>query len=114
MLIEVLKSKKHRVDITDAELNYIGRITIYKILTDAANIIVVEKLNIVNINNGERLKTFFKEGKYRSGEVTLNVTADRKAQKRDKIIIISYTQMEMEKARIYNPTLIFSNEKIIC
>ena len=114
MLIEVLKSKIHRAPITVAEFNYNGRITIHKIPTDSANLIEVEKLHTVNINNGERLKTLVKEGKHLYGEVTLNGTADRKAQKGDKIIIISYTQMEMEKARIYNPTLIFTNEEIIC
>ena len=112
MLIEVLKSKIHKAPITDAEFNYIGKMTIYKIPTDAANLIVVEKLHIVNINNIERLKTLVKAEKHLSEEVTFNDTADRKAQKGDKII--SYTQMEMEKARIYNPTLIFPNEKIIC
>jgi aspartate 1-decarboxylase len=111
MLIEVLKSKIHRVTITDAELNYIGSITLDKILIEAANLVVGEKVHIVNINNGERLETYVIEGKYGSGEVTINGPAARKAQKGDKIIIISYAQMEMEKARVYNPTLIFPNEK---
>ena len=114
MLMEVLKSKIHRVIITDAGSNYIDSITLYKILIYIANLIVGEKLDIVNINNGERLETFVKEGKYGFGELTLNGPADRKAQKGYTVIIISYTQMELEKARIYNPTLIFPNEKIIC
>ena len=114
MLIEVLKSKIHRVTTTDAGSNYIDSITLYKILIYIANLIVGEKLDIVNINNGERMETIVKEEKYGSGELTLNGLDDRKAQKGDKIILISYTPMEMEKARIYNPTLIFSNEKIIC
>tara|TARA_B100000886_G_scaffold227248_1_gene158404 strand:+ start:224 stop:568 length:345 start_codon:yes stop_codon:yes gene_type:complete len=114
MLIEVLKSKIHRAAIIDTKLNYIDSITLHKILLYTANHIVGEKLDIVNINNGERMETIVKEEKYGSGELTLNGLDDRKAQKGDKIILISYTPMEMEKARIYNPPLIFPNEKIIC
>lgn len=111
MLIEVLKSKIHRVTVTDAKLHYIGSITLDKLLIEAANLVVGEKVQIVNINNGERLETYVIEGKSGSGEVTLNGPAARKVQKGDVIIIISYAQMEMEQAKIFNPTLIFPNEK---
>ena len=111
MLIEVLKSKIHRVTVTDAKLHYSGSITLDKLLIEAANLVVGEKVQIVNINNGERLETYVIEGKSGSGEVTLNGPAARKVQKGDVIIIISYAQMEMEQAKIFNPTLIFPNEK---
>ena len=111
MLIEVLKSKIHKVTVTDAKLHYIGSITLDKLLIEAANLVVGEKVQIVNINNGERLETYVIEGKSGSWEVTLNGPAARKVQKGDVIIIISYAQMEMEQAKIFNPTLIFPNEK---
>ena len=110
MLIEVIKSKIHRVTVTNADLNYIGSITLDKNLIDAANIIPGEKVQIVNINNGERLETYVIEGKAGSGEVTLNGPAARKVQKGDIIIIISYAQMEFEAAKKFNPHLIFPNE----
>ena len=111
MLIEVLKSKIHRVTVTDADLNYIGSITIDKKLIDAANLIVGEKVQVVNINNGERLETYVIEGKAGSGEVTLNGPAARKVQKGDVVIVISYAQMEFEKAKVFKLTLVFPNEK---
>ncbi|MDG1763433.1 MAG: aspartate 1-decarboxylase [Flavobacteriaceae bacterium] len=111
MLIEVLKSKIHRVTVTAAELHYIGSITLDKLLIEAANLVVGEKVQVVNINNGERLETYVIEGKSGSGEVTLNGPAARKVQQGDVIIIISYAQMEMERAKVFNPTLIFPNEK---
>tara|TARA_Y100000385_G_C12872563_1_gene542195 strand:- start:226 stop:576 length:351 start_codon:yes stop_codon:yes gene_type:complete len=111
MLIEVLKSKIHRVTVTAAELHYIGSITLDKLLIEAANLVVGEKVQVVNINNGERLETYVIEGKSGSGEVTLNGPAARKVQQGDVIIIISYGQMEMERAKVFNPTLIFPNEK---
>jgi len=86
MLIEVLKSKIHRFTITNAELNYIGSITLDEILIEAANLVVSEKVHVLNINNEERLETYVIEGKYGSGEVTLKGPAARKAQKGDKII----------------------------
>ena len=111
MLIEVLKSKIHRVTVTAAELHYIGSITLDKLLIEAANLVVGEKVQVVNINNGERLETYVIEGKSGSGEVTLNGPAARKVQQGDVIIIISYAQMEMERAKVFNPMLIFPNEK---
>jgi len=111
MLIEVLKSKIHRVTVTDSDLNYIGSITLDKKLIVAANLIVGEKVQIVNINNGERLETYVIEGKEGSGEVTLNGPAARKVQKGDFIIIISYAQMRVDEAKKFQPTLVFPNEK---
>ena len=111
MQIEVLKSKIHRVTVTDAELNYIGSITLDKQLIDAANIVVGEKVQVVNINNGERLETYVIEGESESGEVTLNGPAARKVQKGDVVIIISYAQMDMQDAKSFKPTLVFPNEK---
>jgi aspartate 1-decarboxylase len=111
MLIEVLKSKIHRVKVTDADLNYIGSITLDKLLIEAANLIVGEKVQVVNVNNGERLETYVIEGESGSGEVTLNGPAARKVQKGDIIIIISYAQMELNEAKNYEPTILFPNEK---
>lgn len=110
MLIEVIKSKIHRVKVTDADLNYIGSITIDRDLIDAANLLVGEKVQVVNINNGERLETYIIEGKRGTGEVTLNGPAARKVQKGDIVIIIGYAQMEFEKAKNFKPTLIFPDE----
>ena len=110
MLIEVIKSKIHRVKVTDADLSYVGSITIDRDLIDAANLIVGEKVHIVNINNGERLETYIIEGKRASGEVTLNGPAARKVQKGDIVIIIGYAQMEFEKAKGFKPTIIFPDE----
>tara|TARA_B110000444_G_scaffold250138_1_gene276090 strand:- start:1638 stop:1988 length:351 start_codon:yes stop_codon:yes gene_type:complete len=110
MLIEVLKSKIHRITVTDADLNYIGSITLDKNLIDAANLVVGEKVQIVNINNGERLETYVIEGVKGSGEVSLNGPAARKVQKGDIIIIISYAQMDLKSAKSFKPTLVFPNE----
>lgn len=109
MQIEVLKSKIHRVTVTGAELGYIGSITIDKSLMDAANIIAGEKVQVVNVNNGERLETYVIEGGVNSGEITLNGPAARKVQKGDVVIIISYASMPLEKAKSFTPTLIFPN-----
>ena len=109
MQIEVLKSKIHRVTVTGAELDYIGSITIDKSLMDAANIIAGEKVQVVNVNNGERLETYVIEGAANSGEITLNGPAARKVQKGDVIIIISYAVMAFDDAKSYTPTLIFPN-----
>ena len=107
MQIEVLKSKIHRVTVTNCDLNYIGSITIDESLINASNMIVGEKVQVVNINNGERLETYIIKGKKNSGEVTLNGPAARKVQKGDKIIIISSALMNLSEANNYNPTLIF-------
>ena len=109
MEIEVLKSKIHRVTVTDCDLNYIGSITIDESLLDAANMVPGEKVQVVNSNNGERLETYIIKGKKGSGEITLNGPAARKVQKGDKVIIISYARMNLNDAKTYNPTLVFPN-----
>lgn len=110
MLIEVVKSKIHRVKVTQAELHYVGSITIDEDLMDAANMIAGEKVQIVNINNGERLETYIIKGKRGSGEVCLNGPAARKVQVGDIIIIISYALMDFEEAKGFSPSIIFPNE----
>ena len=110
MQIEVLKSKIHRVTVTNCDLNYIGSITIDENLIIASNMVIGEKVQIVNINNGERLETYIINGVKNSGEITLNGPAARKVQKGDKIIIISYARMSFEDAKKFNPTLVFPDE----
>ena len=110
MQIEVVKSKIHRVTVTGADLNYIGSITIDEDLMEASNIIEGEKVQIVNINNGERLETYVIKGQRGSKEICLNGPAARKVQKGDVIIIISYSIMDFEIAKSFSPTLIFPNE----
>lgn len=107
MRIEVLKSKIHRVKITQAELHYVGSIAIDEDLMEAANIIEGEKVQVVNINNGERLETYVIKGERGTGTVCLNGPAARKAQVGDVVIIISYASMEFEEAKKFKPTLIF-------
>ena len=110
MQIEVLKSKIHRVRVTDADLNYVGSITIDEDLLDAANMIEGEKVAIVNVNNGERLETYIIKGKRGSGDIVLNGPAARKVQKGDIIIIISYAIMDFEKAKTFKPSIVFPDE----
>ncbi|WP_298262875.1 aspartate 1-decarboxylase [uncultured Lutibacter sp.] len=110
MQIEVVKSKIHRVKVTGADLQYIGSVTIDEDLMDASNIIQGEKVQIVNINNGERLETYAIPGPRKSGEITLNGPAARKVAKGDIIIIISYGIMDFEEAKSFKPTLVFPNE----
>jgi aspartate 1-decarboxylase len=110
MQIEVVKSKIHRVKVTGADLNYIGSITIDEALLEASNIIEGEKVNIVNINNGERFETYAIKGNRNSGEITLNGPAARRVQKGDIIIIMSYARMDFEEAKTFKPWLIFPNE----
>ncbi len=107
MQIEVLKSKIHRVTITEAELNYIGSITIDEDLMDAANLIEGEKVHIVNANNGERLETYVIKGKRGSGTICLNGPAARKGLVGDVVIIISYALMPFEEAKTFKPIIIF-------
>jgi aspartate 1-decarboxylase len=107
MRIEVLKSKIHRVKITQAELHYVGSITIDEALMQAANLIEGEKVQVVNINNGERLETYVIKGERNTGTICLNGPAARKAQVGDVVIIISYASMEFEEAKKFKPTLIF-------
>ncbi len=110
MFIEVVKSKIHRVRITEAQLHYVGSITIDEDLMDAANIIENEKVQIVNINNGERLETYVIKGQRGTGEICLNGPAARKGQVGDIIIIISYAMMDFEEARSFRPFIIFPDE----
>ena len=111
MTIEVLKSKIHRVKITQAELHYVGSITIDEDLMEGANIIENEKVQVVNINNGERLETYVIKGQKGSGMVCLNGPAARKAQVGDIVIVISYASMTPEEASEHNPTIIFPDNQ---
>lgn len=110
MLIELFKSKIHRVKVTESELNYIGSITIDEDLLDASGILVGERVYIVNVNNGERFDTYTIKGKRKSGEICLNGPAARKVHKGDIIIIIAYAQMTPEEAAVFQPKIIFPNE----
>lgn len=110
MNIEILKSKIHRVKVTQAELHYVGSITIDEDLMEAANLIEGEKVQIVNINNGERLETYVIKGDRGSGMICLNGPAARKAQVGDVIIIISYALIDFEEAKKFEPTVIFPGE----
>lgn len=110
MDIEVLKSKIHRATITQADLNYIGSISIDENLMEAANLIENEKVHIYNINNGERLETYVIKGKRDSGDISLNGAAARKAAIGDKIIIVSYASMDFEEAKKFNPVIVFPDD----
>ncbi len=108
--IEMLKSKIHRVKVTDANLEYIGSITIDEDLMDAANIIEFEKVQVVNNNNGERLETYVIKGERGTGIICLNGAAARKVQKGDLLIIVSYIQIDLESARAFKPAIIFPDQ----
>ena len=110
MLIEVVKSKIHRVRVTGADLDYIGSITLDPELIEAASLVIGEKVQVVNINNGERLETYVIAGDRGSGEVTLNGPAARKVQKGDIVIVIGYALLEIEEAKKFSPAIIFPNE----
>ena len=107
MLVEIMKSKIHMVKITQANLHYIGSITIDEDLMDAANILEGEKVQVVNLNNGERLETYVIKGERGSGEIAMNGPAARKAQVGDVVIIISYACMTPDEAKQFKPTVIF-------
>ena len=111
MYINVLKSKIHRVRVTQADLNYIGSITIDEDLMDAANLIEGERVQIVNINNGERFETYVIKGDRRSGMICLNGPAARKVAINDIIIIIGYAMLDFEEAKTFKPSLVFPNEQ---
>lgn len=110
MFIEVVKSKIHRVRVTQAELNYVGSITIDETLMEAANLIEGEKVQIVNINNGERLETYVIKGDRNTGTICLNGPAARRVALGDLIIIIGYGYMTMDEARGFKPALVFPDE----
>jgi aspartate 1-decarboxylase len=107
MHIQLLKSKIHRVKVTQAELHYVGSITIDEDLLDAANMIENEKVQIVNINNGERFETYIIKGERGTGTVCLNGPAARRVQVGDMVIIISYASMDFEEAKKFKPTIVF-------
>jgi aspartate 1-decarboxylase len=110
MQIEVLKSKIHRAVITEANLNYVGSITLDENLLDAANIIENEKVQVVNVNNGERLETYVIKGKRGSGICCLNGPAARKGATGDIVIVISYASMSFEEAKKFKPSIVFPKE----
>jgi len=107
MQIEILKSKIHRVSVTDANVNYIGSITIDENLMDAANLIEYEKVHIVNVTNGERLITYVIKGERNSGTICLNGAAAHKANVGDIVIILSYAAMTPEEAKNHTPICVF-------
>ncbi len=107
MNVEVVKSKLHNVSVTEANLNYVGSITIDEDLMEAANIIENEKVQVVNNNNGERLETYVIKGERGSGVICLNGAAARKVAVGDVIIIITYCHMQLEEAKQFKPTFIF-------
>ena len=111
MNIEVLKSKIHRVTVTEANLNYIGSITIDSDLLDAANILPNERVYIVDNNNGERLDTYVIPGERGSGVICLNGAAARKVQPGDVVIIMAYASMDFEEERTFKPSVIFPDTK---
>lgn len=110
MIIEILKSKIHRAKVTQAELNYVGSITIDEDLMDAANLIANEKVQVVNNNNGARFETYVIKGERKTGIICLNGATARLAQVGDIVIIMSYAHMPFEEAKKYNPILVFPGE----
>ncbi len=107
MNIEVLKSKIHRVTVTEANLNYVGSIAIDEELMEAANLIVGEKVQVLNINNGERLETYAIKGERGSGQICLNGAAARLVAVGDVVLIVSYASMDFEEAKTFTPTVVF-------
>lgn len=110
MKIDILKSKIHRAKITQAKLNYVGSITIDQDLLDAANMIEGEKVQVLNVNNGERLETYIISGPRGTGNICMNGPAARKMQVGDMIIVISYCQVDFEEAKGFKPWLVFPTE----
>jgi aspartate 1-decarboxylase len=110
MQIQILKSKIHRAVITEANLNYVGSLTLDEDLMDAANLIENEKIQVVNVNNGERLETYIIKGARGSGIVCLNGPAARKGAEGDIVIVISYALMDWEEAKQFKPVVVFPKE----
>lgn len=110
MQIQILKSKIHRAVITEANLNYVGSLTLDEDLMDAANLIEHEKIQVVNVNNGERLETYIIKGTRGSGIVCLNGPAARKGAEGDIVIVISYALMDFEEAKKFKPVVVFPKE----
>ena len=111
MTIELVKSKIHRAKVTEANVDYIGSLTVDEDLMDASNLIENEKVQVVNVNNGERLETYLIKGARGSGIICLNGAAARKAVVGDLLIIISYASMEFEEAKKFKPAIIFPDDK---
>jgi aspartate 1-decarboxylase len=111
MMVQMFKSKIHRVKVTEANLNYVGSITIDEDLMEAANILEGERVQVVNNNNGERLETYVIRGERGTGMVCLNGAAARKAEVGDILIIISYAWMDYEEAKTFKPTAVFPDEQ---
>jgi len=111
MLLEFLYSKIHRATVTDADLNYVGSITIDEKLIEAANLKEWQKVEILNINNGERFQTYIIKGKAGSGQICINGAAARKAQKGDKIIIVSYAYFKPHKMGDFEPTIVLVDDE---
>jgi aspartate 1-decarboxylase len=107
MLLNILKSKLHRVRVTEANINYVGSITIDEDLMEAANLLENEKVQVLNVNNGERLETYVIKGKRGSGIICLNGPAARKALTDDLVIVIAYALMTPEEAKNYKPVLVY-------
>ncbi len=110
MIIELLKSKVHRVTITEADLNYVGSLTLDEDIMDAANMIENEKVQIVNVNNGSRIETYLIKGKRGSGTCCLNGPAARKGAVGDIVIVLSNAQMDFEEAKRFKPSIVFPRE----
>ncbi len=109
MNIEILKSKIHRATVTEANLHYVGSITVDEALMEAANLIENEKVQVLNVNNGERLETYVIKGAKGSGVICLNGAAARKAAVGDIVIILSYASMDFEEAKTFKPAIVFPN-----
>ncbi|MCB9284772.1 MAG: aspartate 1-decarboxylase [Lewinellaceae bacterium] len=110
MMVQMFKSKIHRVKVTEANLNYVGSVTIDESLMEAANILEGERVQIVNNNNGERLETYVIKGERNSGMICLNGAAARKAEVGDVLIIISYAWLDYEEAKTFKPVAVFPDE----
>jgi aspartate 1-decarboxylase len=111
MFIEVMKSKIHRVTVTEANINYIGSIAIDEDLMEAANIIENEKVQVLDLNNGERLETYVIKGKRGSGDICLNGAAARKVLVGDILLIMSFASMDFEEAKTFRPSIIFPDTR---
>lgn len=107
----MMRAKIHRVTVTQAELNYVGSIQIDEALLEAAGMLEGEKVQVVNVNNGERLETYIIKGERGSGVISLNGPAARRAQVGDVVIVIAYGHMPLEEARTFRPTIIFPDER---
>ena len=111
MLITVMRSKLHRITVTEADLNYVGSISLDPDLLEAAGLVEGEKVQIVNVNNGERIETYIIIGERGTGQVCLNGPAARRCQPGDVIIVIAYGMMTVEEAQNFTPTIIFPDTK---